>query len=63
MRNQEVKNKPQHNDHNKNDRKNRQEIATAFQMQQPKTQQNENLYPQGNRYIRSWVEGSPEDVK
>ena len=58
----EVNNKPQTNG-TKNDKKTKQEIAAAFSAQQPNVQQNTGFIPQGNRYIRSWVEGSPEPRK
>jgi hypothetical protein len=61
MRN-EVKNKPQTGD-NKSDKKNKQEIAAASYAQQPHAQQNTGSYPQVNRYIRSWVEGTPDQPK
>jgi hypothetical protein len=63
MRNQEVKNKPQQSEHQKNDRKNKQEIAAAYAILQPNAQQNTGFHPQGNRYIRSWVEGTPDGGK
>ena len=59
---QEVKNKPQTSD-NKNDRKNKQQVATAYYAQQPNAQQAAGFHPQGNRYIRSWVEGTPDQGK
>jgi hypothetical protein len=59
---QEIKNKPQTND-NKNSKKNKQDVATAYYAQQPAAQQNRAFIPQGNRYIRSWVEGTPDQAK
>lgn len=58
----DVKNKPQ-TIANKNDKKNKQEIGTAYYAQQPAGQQNLGFHPQGNRYIRSWVEGTPDQRK
>jgi hypothetical protein len=56
----DVKNKPQTSD-NKNDKKNKQ--GTAYYAQRPAGQENQSFYPQGNRYIRSWVEGTPDQRK
>ena len=58
MRN-EIKNKPQTSEL-KNSKKNKQEIAAAYPAQQPNVQQHTSPYPQANRYIRSWVEGTPD---
>ena len=58
----DVKNKPQTSD-NKNGKKNKQEIGAAYYAQQPNGQQNLAFAPQGNRYIRSWVEGTPDQRK
>jgi hypothetical protein len=63
MKQHEVKNKPQTSEDSKTDRKNKQETATAHYAQRPDAQQNTDLYPQGNRYIRSWVEGAPDQRK
>ena len=63
MKNQDIKNKPQHNDRSKTDRKNKQELAAAYLAHQPNAQQSTSLYPQANRYIRSWVEGTPDSTK
>jgi hypothetical protein len=57
----EVKNKPQSSEI-KNDKKNKQEAA-AYPAQPPHVPQHAGFYPQGNRYIRSWVEGTPEQEK
>jgi hypothetical protein len=58
----EVKNKPQ-TSQIKNDKKNKQEISGAYAAQQPNAQQNNHFYPQAGRYIRSWVEGAPDQHK
>ena len=56
----EVKNRAQ-GINSKNDQKNKQDVATAPYAQRPNAQQNEPYFPQGQRFIRSWVEGKPED--
>jgi hypothetical protein len=61
MRN-EVRNRPQTSDI-KNSKKNKQEVAAAYPAQQPNAQQNASFYPQSNRYIRSWLEGTPDHDK
>jgi hypothetical protein len=63
MKHQEIKNKPQTSENNKTSRKTKQETAAAHYAQQPNAQQGEDSYPQANRYIRSWVEGTPEQEK
>jgi hypothetical protein len=63
MKQHEVKNKPQTSENTKTERKNKQEIATAHYAEKPNAQQTAGFYPQGNRYIRSWVEGPPDQTK
>lgn len=58
----EVNNKPQTTGA-KYDKKNKQDIAAAYYAQQPKVQQNTGFYPKGDRYICSWVEGTPDRQK
>jgi hypothetical protein len=63
MSKHDVKNKPQHNGQLKTNQKNKQELAAAYIAHQPNAQQSEAFYPQGNRYIRSWAEASPDQEK
>lgn len=59
MKQQEIKNRAQ-DITGKNDSKNKQETGTAYVAQQPNAQENVGFLPQGQRIIRSWVEGKPE---
>jgi hypothetical protein len=55
----EINNRPQTNI-TKYDKKNKQDVMPA---QQPNVQQNSRFEPKGNRYIRSWTEGAPDQQK